>query len=1104
MLIAWLAAQAPEATAQSSRPGWGATPYADALGTGVTFRTWASNASSVAVAGTFNGWNMSSHPLTLESATSGVWSADIASARTNHNYKYVINGSLWRSDPRSRVLNSADSDNSVILDPNAFSWPGGSFGITNARDIVICEAHAGTFVGPSGTFASFTNRLDYLRDLGISAIELMPVNEFPSATSWGYNPAYPFAVETSYGTPDDLKDLVRQSHERGLAMLLDVVHNHWDGDSSLWQFDGWAPDPAYGGQFFYNTDPYAFTYWGPRPDYNRPEVREFINDSFRMWLGEYRLDGFRWDAPRHIIYTTNEVFMPEGLQMISNALVAMAAEYPGTWNIAEDIKEISGFDSYWDLTFAWEIRSVLTQSEDANRDMPTVARNVAGTFQRILFTDSHDTAGDLNGGVRLPTAIHSVDPAGYYARKRSTLGAALVMTAPGVPMILQGQEMLETNQFSDTRSVDWSRTNSFAGIVRLYHDLIRLRRNLEGVSDGLQGEGCGVYRVDNVDKLIAYSRWDLGATGREVVVVANFANAARGGYALEFPQEGTWYVHFNSDSTDYSADYGDYGSTEVAAGGSPPVGAIDIAPYSVLVLSQTPRTGMLIRETALEDQPSGNGDGILDPGESAREQIVLWNKSQLAASNVSAVLTCDTPGVTILQGASDYPVMAAEDAATNVVLYEYALASDMPCGDVLVFELATTFSGRVVTNVFEHTLGQVISQPPVTNVFESADVPKPIADASTTYSTLTIDEPGSNVVSDVNVQIRINHNYDRDLTLALQHPDGAEVLLVNRRGGSGDNFGTGACGSAAYTILDQGAAVAISNGSPPFAGTYRPEGTLEMFNGKPLNGTWRLRMTDAFNRHVGTNLCWALQVTHEERSYSCNSFSNRPPVATATSLVLVGFAPTNIALEGTDPDGQPLTFQTATLPGHGLLSTVDTSTWQALYTPVHGFIGTDVFDFVAADGLTTGLPATITLAVQAPVDSDEDGMPDAWELEHFTNIVAGVAGEDNDHDGMPNLDEYRANTDPNDSNSVFRLCGTISAAGGFAVQWTSVGGTRYGLQYISGLDDAFSSIPQALSDEMDPSAKGEGSTMTFTDDFTLTPPLDSSKMRWYRARIVNE
>ena len=264
-------------------------------------------------------------------------------------------------------------------------------------------------------------------------------------------------------------------------------------------------------------------------------------------------------------------------------------------------------------------------------------------------------------------------------------------------------------------------------------------------------------------------------------------------------------------------------------------------------------------------------------------------------------------------------------------------------------------------------------------------------------------------------------------------------------------------------------------------------------------------MRDSFSRNTGTNLCWSIASRTSSAACSSRSFSNRAPVASATNLVLVGYTPTNIPLTGTDPDGQTLTFEALTAPAHGWLSAVNTSTWKALYTPVHGFIGTDTFDFAAADGVTGSLPATIRIAVEAAQDSDGDGMPDEWELAHFTNALAGIAEEDNDRDGLSNLAESRANTDPNDSNSVFRITRCASAPGGFAVQWSSVGGTRYGLEYGSVLPDpAFTTLTRALSEEMDRSPKDEPSSMTVTDDFTQTPPLGPGGLRMYRVRILNE
>lgn len=1089
---------AGSAFAQSLRPGWGATPYAATGATGVTFRVWAPNATSVYVAGTFNGWNSAVHPLTLESTNTGVWSRDVASARTNHNYKYVINGNLWRSDPRSRIINGADNNNSVITGTNSFNWSGDQFRITNASDLVIYEVHVGSFTGPGGTFSSMSNRLAYLQELGVSALELMPINEFPTPTSWGYNPAYPFAVESSYGAPDHLKALVQQAHRHGLVTLLDVVHNHWDGDSALWQFDGGVIGP-----YFYGSDPFTYTPWGPRPDYSKPEVRDYITDTFRMWLDEYHLSGFRWDAPRHSIYTTNNVFIPDGLLMITNALTAIASEHPGTWNIAEDTKDINGFNYSWDFTFSGELRWVLTQSDDNFRDLPTVARNLNAAPNRIIYTDSHDTAGDLNGGQRLPTAIHSGDPAGYYARKRSALGAAIAFTAPGTPMILQGQELLETNQFSDTRGMDWSRTNSQAGTRRLYRDLIRLRRNLDGVSRGLTGDAVNTYLVDNVNKLLAYSRWSSAETGGQVVVVANFANTTRTAWPVRFPEEGTWYTLFNSDSTNYAPDYANAGLEQVNAVGSPPQGAITIGPYSALILSRTPRAGLLVHEQHHLDQPIGNGNGQLDPGEVIRARLVLWNKSQIAATQVVAHLISDTPGVSVVQASSAYPDMPANGYATNVTWFTYQLSSTQTCGSAASLRLLTTFNQITVTNLLDPLVGHIVHVPPATNWFPSQDTPIFIPDTSTVYSLLTINEAGSNLLTDVDVHVRINHTWDRDVTLGLQHPDGTEVLLVRRRGGSGDNFGTGsgACESMVYTVFDQAAGSAISNGAAPFAGRYRPETTLDLFNGKPLNGTWRLRMRDETTQDVGTNLCWGIRAAYEQRLLDCTAYSNRAPVVTGTNLLLVHYGPSEFHLTGSDPDGQPLHFAALSTPNHGRYTLLEPTNGWTRYQPVHGFQGTDVFSFVASDGLTTSTPAVVSIVLPPPTDANTNGLPDAWEQIHFTNLVGLLAHDDADGDGVDNRGEYLAHTDPLDSHSVLRLTRIEATENGYEVRWDAIGGTRYLVEFSTGLDPAtFQPVDQAL----DLSTYGVTSALTLMDDFTLTPSPATNLMRLYRVRVLNE
>jgi 1,4-alpha-glucan branching enzyme len=206
----------------------------------------------------------------------------------------------------------------------------------------------------------------------------------------------------------------------------------------------------------------------------------------------------------------------------------------------------------------------------------------------VVFLESHDVVGDLNGGVRLVTAIDPVTPSSYRARKLSTLGAAVSLTAPGVPMIFQGQEMLENQSFDSGLSVAWSKTNTYSYIVQFYRDLISARRNLNGCTPGLEGDQYGTLQVDNLNKLFAFNRWKSAAPSQDAVVIAHFANTTLNNYPLNFPSAGNWYVQFNSDSTNYGPDYGNIGSSVVTAVGNPATASINIGPYSSLILSQIP------------------------------------------------------------------------------------------------------------------------------------------------------------------------------------------------------------------------------------------------------------------------------------------------------------------------------------------------------------------------------------------------------------------------------------------------------------------------------------------------------------------------------------
>ena len=580
---------------QSSRPGLGSIPYADANGTGVTFRVWAPNASSVAVRGDFNAWGVTA--LTKE-GTTPYWSQDIASARVGHQYQYFLNGNRWRRDPRARRVTNSNG-NSVIYDTTAFAWGDTAVPMPLRNDAVLYQMHPGTYNAEEwvpSTFDKNIERLDHIRNLGVNVIQLMPVNEWASDKSWGYNPADIFAIESALGGPDALKRFVRAAHQRGIAVFADVVHNHYGpSDLSLWQFDGWSQN-GLGGIYFYNDPARAYTWWGDtRPDFGRPEVRQFIRDQIFMFVDEYRFGGFRWDSVFNIIYYEDfgTKHNPQGEAMLRDINWELSQNRGHVFRISEDhaFDFNMNFESMWDVGFHNHLKWQVTQANDADRNMNWMRDNLLANanHSRVVFSEAHDYVGDLNNNVRLPRAIDGSNPSSIWARKRQLLAASMVMTKPGIPMIFQGQEMNEDWTFSAETALRWSNTNTHAGIVRAYRDLIYARRNIRQGTEGLKGTGINVHHVNNTQKVIAFVRWNQGGQSDDVVVVANFGATPRIGYSLPFPSDGTWYSHFNSDAQVYGADFGNVGTPTVGVSGGN--GLIDLGMYGVQIFSKQAPVG---------------------------------------------------------------------------------------------------------------------------------------------------------------------------------------------------------------------------------------------------------------------------------------------------------------------------------------------------------------------------------------------------------------------------------------------------------------------------------------------------------------------------------
>ena len=594
----------------SSRPGMGSIPYEEGDQTGTTFRVWAPNALDVRLVGPFNGWASGTAPLASEQ--NGNWSLDVRNLGAGDRYKYVIvtpSGLLWKNDPRAKMVTSSVGE-SIIVDPSEWVWNHEDFQMPAWNDLVIYELHPGTFEdtpgGAPGSLWTARQRLQYLADLGVTAIELMPINEFPGDYSWGYNPSHPFSVESAYGGVEQLQQFIDEAHGLGMAVLLDVVYNHLGPtDLDMWRFDGWSQG-SYGGIYFYNNQN-AETPWGnTRPDFGRGEVRQYIRDNVMYFLQDLRMDGLRVDSTSNIRMGPLGD-LPDGWSLLQWINDEVNASQPWKYVSAEDLFNApndfitldtgaggAGFDGQWDALFVHPVRAAVEAPDDNSRNMWAVRDAIrhyynGDAFERVIYTESHDEVA--NGRARVPEEIWPGNADSFYSKKRSTLASSILFTSPGVPMMFQGQEILEDEYFQDSDPVDWTKLTTFAGIHQLYRDLIRLRRNLDGVSQGLKGQNTNVHHVNDGAKMIAYHRWDQGGPRDDVIVVSNFRNQTWGSYDIGLPRAGEWKVRFNSDWAGYDASYDDHPAVTVTAtapgyDGMPYRGTISIGRYTTLILSQ--------------------------------------------------------------------------------------------------------------------------------------------------------------------------------------------------------------------------------------------------------------------------------------------------------------------------------------------------------------------------------------------------------------------------------------------------------------------------------------------------------------------------------------
>ena len=436
----------------------GALPLADGA---TRFSVWAPGTRVVQVALARDG---ASEGHRLNRGPDGVHEGVIPRVPVGTDYSYRLDDGPGRPDPVSRWRPLGVHGPTRVVDPAAFHWSDESWRGLEAADLVIYELHVGTF-SAAGTFDGVIERLPALRDLGITAIEIMPVAEFPGSRNWGYDGVSPYAVQSTYGGPNGLKRLVDAAHRAGLGVLLDVVYNHL------------GPEGNYLAEFGpYFTDRYR-TAWGDGFNLDGPqsdEVRRYLVDNAVHWVAEYHLDGLRLDAadrivdlsPVHLAEEIGEAVHREGDARGRRTLVI--AEIDANDPRWVRPREVGGYglDAHWSDDFHHAIHATLTSERTGYYadfgDRGAVAKVLAERYVNDGRYSPHRRrrhgrpAGDVPGD-RFVVCIQNHDQTGNRARGERLsalvppaalrLAAALLLLAPYLPLLFMGEEHGETNPF---------------------------------------------------------------------------------------------------------------------------------------------------------------------------------------------------------------------------------------------------------------------------------------------------------------------------------------------------------------------------------------------------------------------------------------------------------------------------------------------------------------------------------------------------------------------------------------------------------------------------------------------------------------------------------
>jgi maltooligosyltrehalose trehalohydrolase len=427
----------------------------------VLWRVWAPRARAVELV-LFEGDGRRAVPM--EPEAHGYFRYSRPGVREGQRYVYRLDGGPERPDPASRWQPDGVHRPSAVLRPSRFSWADRNWKGVPREDLVFYEIHTGAFT-PEGTFEALIPRLGTLRELGVTAAEIMPVGQFPGGRDWGYDGVHPYAPQNTYGGPHGLQRLVNACHRAGLAIFLDVVYNHL------------GPEGNYLGEFGpYFADAYR-TVWGAAFNYDHAgsdNVRDFVLNNVRMWIEDYRFDGLRLDAV-HAVHDASPRHILRDIKAVADAAAARLGR-PATVVAESDLNDVrlllpperggDGLDAQWSDDFHHTVHAYLTGETTGYyadygqvRHLRKALENtfvLDGAYSKFRDRRHGAPVGGLSGD-RFVVSIQNHDQVGNRARgdrlgallgrPAQRLAASLMLLSPHLPLLFMGEEYGEENPF---------------------------------------------------------------------------------------------------------------------------------------------------------------------------------------------------------------------------------------------------------------------------------------------------------------------------------------------------------------------------------------------------------------------------------------------------------------------------------------------------------------------------------------------------------------------------------------------------------------------------------------------------------------------------------